>query len=665
MIKDPMFGETLPLAAVKKKKKRLTRKAILLRIGILCGLLILVSSGTIFGLVQYQQYSKDVTQAQGGVQHLRKAEAFLSKLSKNPFDSWSTDQAQREFSSALSLFQHVNSDLSALPGISASIPGIGSKVAAAQHILPLAIEISQMGVLACKTLNLLGPDLRNPMGTTGPKLTQADLIAASQNLQQIQVTLNLLISQVNHLQPNDLQLDPSLGKFVGTFRKDGPILQETLNQAQSFLAVAPAILGVNTPVNYLIEILDSTELRPGGGFIGNYGIVTLANGHVTNIHMTDVDLIDKPFEMAGHTIPYPSSYHWFDLAPGSWSFRDSNLDADFPTVARYGEQTYKQEGGKEALQGVVAITPWFIQGLLKITGPIDMRPEYNETVTAQNLIDRIHLHQLGNHHGSELIPSPDGHSSQRKRFTSYLAEHLMTHVRQITGSPSAYSSFSKLVTNSLHAKDIQIYLNPSAAENVLQHYQLAATIQALPGDSLFVVDANISPNKANDFIKYTMHDQITIDKAGNAVHHTTLSYAWVLKGQNYGLSTYRDYMHIYVPPGSVLQAQNGWQARGTSQAFGREVWMGYFTLTFGQTRVITFTWTVPSAAKLDTQGWHYRYLIQKQAGDQWNLNLQVILPTCATAIHTSSNLLAKNGHSPVSSGPLNEDKSFGIDYICS
>lgn len=659
-----IYGETQPLATVQKKK-RLTRKALFIRIGILCGLLFLLTGGIIFGLVQYQQYNKDVAQAQAGTQHLRKAETFLSQISKNPFDSWSITQAQQEFNSALSLFQQVGADLKAVPGISESIPGVGSKVVAAQHLLPLAVEVSQMGVIACKTLNLLGPDLRNPMGTTGPKLTQSDLTTAGQNLQQIQATLNLLINQVNHLQPGDLQLDPSLGKFVATFRKDGPILQDTLNQVQGILAVAPVILGVNTPANYLIEILDSTELRPGGGFIGNYGIMTLANGHITNIHMTDVDLIDKPFEMAGHTIPYPSAYRWFDLAPDSWSFRDSNLDADFPTVARYGEQTYAQEGGKEPLQGVIAITPWFIQGLLNITGPIDMRPEYNETVTAQNLVERIHLHQLGNHHGSELIPSPDGHSSQRKRFTSYLAEHLMAHIRQIVSSPSAYSKLSKLTTNSLHAKDIQVYLNSGTAEKILQHYQLASSIQASTGDSLFVVDANISPNKANDFIKYTMHDQITIDASGNAVHHTTLSYAWVLKGQNYGSSIYRDYVHVYVPPGSTLQTQNGWQSQGTGQAFGREVWMNYFTLTFGQTQVVTLIWVTPKAAQLDAQGWHYHYLLQKQAGDQWTLSLQVRLPTCTATVHTSGGLVAKGSPFAAFSGALSSDKSFDIDYRCS
>src|SRR5439155_25240470 len=172
--------------------------------------------------------------------------------------------------------------------------------------------------------------------------------------------VNLITSQVNHLQPADMQLDPRLGKMVATFHKDIPALQTWLDMAVQLLPVAPALLGISTPTNYLIEVLDSTELRPGGGFIGNYGIATFSGGLLASAHITDTYLLDRPFEAAGHSIPYPAAYTWFDLASG-WSLRDSNLDADFPTAAQYAEQNYAREGGNIPVQGVIAITPTLIQ----------------------------------------------------------------------------------------------------------------------------------------------------------------------------------------------------------------------------------------------------------------------------------------------------------------
>src|SRR5207245_3199268 len=144
------------------------------------------------------------------------------------------------------------------------------------------------------------------------------------------------VQQANQLEAGDLQFDPHLAKLFTSFRKDVPTLQEWLDSAASLLTVAPALLGVGKPVNYLIEVLDSTELRPTGGFIGNYGIATFSGGRLTSARITDVVLLDHPYALTGQRIPYPPAYSWFPnyLAWDSWSFRDSNLDAYFPTAAR-------------------------------------------------------------------------------------------------------------------------------------------------------------------------------------------------------------------------------------------------------------------------------------------------------------------------------------------
>nr|HET6905117.1 DUF4012 domain-containing protein [Ktedonobacteraceae bacterium] len=388
----------------------------------------------------------------------------------------------------------------------------------------------------------------------------------------------------------------------------------------------------------------------------------LSGGRLTAAHITDTDLLDKPFEFAGNTIPYPTAYTWFGLSPRSWSFRDSNLDADFPTAARYGEETYVQEGGKVPVQGVIAITPALIQHALAITGPINMLPEYNETVTAQNLIERIHFHQLGPGAGSELIPSPDGHSTLRKRFTELLGEHFLASVQRL---PSAgLSQLLLLVASSVRSKDLQIYFNSRIAENMLHRFHLDAAIESPASDSLFVVDANEAANKANGFIISTLDDQVTIDDEGNVIHHATLNYAWTIAGQNYGNSVYRDYVRVYLPPGSILLMQNGWEPRGTSSAFNRKVWMGFFTLSYRQTRTITLVWEVPAAASKDRSGWHYQYLIQRQAGVLWKLNLHMVLPLCGVLTNRWGGLESSDKQQAKLTQTITQDLNIGTDYVC-
>ncbi len=625
--------------------------------------------GSAFGGVQYLAYGgmyhRDAVLAQTGAAHLEKALTLLVSLRNNPLDAGVVNQAQREFAAALPAFVQINNDLKSIPGIDTFIPVFGSQLSAVLHLVPAAIGLSQAGIVGCDILNLLIERLHNPLNVQqGQGLTIADMATIGHLFRRIKTASNLAIDQVSQVHATDLLFNPHYGKIVVTIQKEIPVLQAWLDDVDRLLPVLPALLGIGTPANYLLEVLDSTELRPGGGFIGNYGILTLSAGRLKAAHITDVALLDIPFTNAGNVIHYPPAYNWFRLGQG-WSFRDSNLDPDFPTDARYAEQIYKQEGGTVPSVGVIAITPAFLQQTLEITGPIDVT-EYHEVVTAQNLVDRIHYHELGLGEASSTVPSPDGYSSLDKHFTALLAQHVLSRVRQL--SSSALAKFLQIFVSSIRSKDIQIYFNASAAENLLHLSRLDAAIQPSDKDSLFVVDANLGATKANNFIVNTLSDQVTLDAEGTAVHHTTLTYAWIIPGQRYGYPTYRDYIRIYTPPGSILDMQTGLSPVGVrfiaSQAFGHKVWAGNFTLLYGQTHIITLVWHVAHAVTKDSNGWRYQYLIQRQAGAQWKLDLQVILPSCAMVNNKWDGLVPNNSRVGLLNQSLNEDMSLGVNYVC-
>lgn len=657
--------EETPKVRIRVRRRRSRRRTRKLRMftGVLLLVLVVGSVFPLIGHEGYVHYQMDTSLAHTAISHLQKVETLLVKLPQNPFDASKVNEAQYEFAAALAPLVQLKNDLQWLPAASTSIPVYGTRLNALLHLVPLAIALSQAGETSCALLNVIISRFQNPFDSKAQGLTLGDLKVISLDLSNIEVALNVVRNEANQIQPEDLQFDPRVDKLVSILIKNLPMIQQWLTDATQLLAVAPTLLGIGTPTNYLIEVLDATELRPEGGFIGNYGIATLSGGRLTKASITDVELLDRPFEAAGNVIPFPPGYRWFDLVSG-WSLRDAGLDADFPTVARYSEQNYEREGGNIPVQGVIAITPTLIQHALLITGPIRV-PEFQETINAQNLIARIHYHQLGGviaHEGSSTIPSSDGYSSQRKRFTALLAEHFLSRIHQL--APTSLAKLLQLLVASVRTKDIQIYLNRSAGENLLQRYHIDASIQPTVDDGIFVVDANIAANKANSFITSRLEDQVTIDTQGNATHQTTLRYAWMQTGSIYGRSLYRDYVRVYVPDGSLLESADGWQARGTNESFGHEVWAGFFTLIRGQTRTITLTWIVHHAAKSNSNGWHYQYLIQRQAGTQWALYLQVRLPICATQINTwGAHVLYRKQIASLSQ-ILNEDVNLEMDYIC-
>jgi Protein of unknown function (DUF4012) len=625
-------------------------------------LLSIVGSG--LSMVGYEtsnaHYQRDLSLAHLGIQHLQMAEMQLKALPTNPFDTQTVGQAQRQFAAASLAFVQVNGDLKSLPGFLVSTPVYGSRLRTALGLLPIAIELSQAGSNSCNVLNLLIARLGNPMNGSRQGLTMADLSVIEDNFQQIKLALNLAIDQFNHIPSGDLQIEPGLSKYSVTFQQGIPLLQTWLQTAEKFLPIVSTLIGVGTPANYLIEILDSTELRPGGGFLGSYGIATLSGGHLMAATLSDSYLLDKAYKATGHSVPFPPAYAWFDLA-SNWGLRDSNLDADFPTDARYAEEIYQREGGKIPVQGVIAITPALMEQALVVTGPISV-PEYHELVTSKNLLDRIHYHLLGSGYEGGNIASPDGLSSVNQHFVALLAKHFMARVHQLPGP--AISKLLQLTINSVHSKDLQIYLNSNTAESVLQSRHMDASIQSPVGDSLFVVDANIAPNKANSLITSILDDQVTIDTHGNAIHHTTIRYAWVMNGQVYGSPLYRDYVRVYVPTDSTLQKQDGWQPRGASQAFDRKVWAGFFTLSYGQTQTITLNWMAPGVVTKDVKGWHYRDLIQRQAGSLRRIDLRVTLPACAVISNKRSGLVSSHIPAVTLNQSLNKDMNLGVDYVC-
>ncbi|HZO71096.1 MAG TPA: DUF4012 domain-containing protein [Ktedonobacteraceae bacterium] len=660
---SPTAPATVPTKEQPRRRHWL-KKSVVINSLLLCALLLFDTSVAAFGFQTVRHYYADyqhyLAVARSGIQHLQTAEKDLAAYPQNPLDNQQVILAQREFSAAQANFTQLSDGLKALPGALTAVPVYGARLNSALRVVPLALEVTKAGLIGCDILNLLTDRFHTMLATKSQSLTATDIDAVRANLQQLKQIFSLVSSQVDHLSPADLQLDPRLGKLVAAFHQYVPVLLTAFDDIGTLLPVIPTLLGIGNSTNYLIEIMDISELRPGGGFIGNYGILTVLNGRQVAAHITDVDLLDKPFEAAGNVIPFPPAYQWFDIANGNWGLRDTNLDADFPTVARYSEQNYIREGGQTHFEGVIAITPTLIQNLLTVTGPIAV-PEYHETITAQNLTDRIHYYQLGSASGSDVIAAADGKSSQRKHFTAVLAEHFIARFRQIP--VSNMGSVIQIITKALRTKDIQIYFNSPVAESFLQHFDVDSAIQAPNSDSLFIVDANIAASKANQFMIDKLDDQVTLDAQGNALHTTKISYAWTIPGPIYGNATYRDYARIYVPPGSVLQSQDGWQTRGTSKAFGRTVWAGFFTMTFGQTRVITLHWLVPKAATKDATGWHYAYLLQHQAGTRWSVDVHITLPTCALVKHTSAPLKPDSNQSITASAyTLDEDTTMNVDY---
>jgi hypothetical protein len=404
-----------------------------------------------------------------------------------------------------------------------------------------------------------------------------------------------------------------------------------------------------------------------------------------------VDLLDQHYK----GISLPPQFSWFTSGGSNLGFRDSNLDADFPSDSVRAIKEYNAEYGSALLsnksgpitqfQGVIAITPWLIANALKLTGPITV-PYFGTVVHDYDLIHWIHYWQLtpllG---GSDTQIDPACGSSYRKAFTCYLFKAFLSKLSAVSGSN--FGGLGKLLISSIHTKDIQIYLTAPGAEAMLLHNDLASALNApKSGDGLMVVDANIDGIKANNYMNYTWNDQTSLDSSGNATHHLVLTYQYpfskdavadahasssaVCSASAYGFC-YQDYLRIYIPASSKIISRldslslTQWQQPLQSSEFGMTVIQGLIYLPMRQTPfTVSLSWTVPHAAVQTSGGWLYQYAVEKQSGITWPMDVSLTLPSCAQVYGSLQGFTTPTAHSAVVKEPLATDVTLSLQYTC-
>ncbi len=681
-------------SAIKQQKRILsTRKGRIIS-AIVAASLLLGMFGTI-GLA-YAEYHHVKSQTTVALADLKAAEVDLKTLQTDPFNTTAITAAHDNLAQANAAFVQMNDTLQHIPGVLGITPIVGSKISSVLQLGPIAVEATQAGMLGCDILSILAPALKNPLATNIPGLTSADMNTVQSKFSTVYSLVSTMLGQVQNLPPSAASLDPRLGSLLGTLSGNLPAFEQGLQDVKNVVTDLPQLLGVGKPANYLLEVMDSTELRPGGGFIGNLGAITLSGGRMQGKpQIKDVDLLDKHDCALG--INLPANLSWFTSGcPTTLLFQDSNLLGDFPSDAARALTLYTVADGSSVLdnnsagpiktfQGVIAVTPQLIANAMAITGNITL-PQYGGlVVTPQNMSNEIHYYQL---HpglgGSDTQIDPTCGSSQRKVFTCYLFKAFLSKLGQ--ASSTNFGALGKLVENAIHSKDIQLYFSNARDEALLQHHDLASAINApKTGDGLMVVDANIDGVKANNFINYTWNDKISIDSAGNATHHLVLTYdyashdvqaaianSYPSHAANVGCPSvcYQDYVRIYIPsqsnhisPSDNLDSLGG--APTTTSEFNMAVVQGLIFLPIGEKFTVSTSWTVPNAAVQTGNGWLYQDTIQKQAGISWPINETVTLPSSCTGIPTSSQGFTKvSGDSAVATEPLMADTTISLQYAC-
>jgi hypothetical protein len=350
---------------------------------------------------------------------------------------------------------------------------------------------------------------------------------------------------------------------------------------------------------YLVLLQNNYELRPGGGFLGQYAVVKVKDGAVVSEFVEDANLLDQRIT-AKVTPPYPFARK---MQIKNWKFRDSNFSPDFPTNVEKAEYFYRLAGGHEKFDGVVAINAEVLNHTLELTGPVTptgysttFRPE-DAALTLEEVVEKNYL--------GENVPAEA--KQNRKAIMKRLASDLIDRLTTLNNVPKV----SELVLRELREKNVMLSFTDPELQGLVESVHWDGRVnQDWSKDYLMLVDANMGALKTDFHIKRAL--DYTVDFTGDKPL-ATLVYTYQ-NNAPYGdwrTSDYHTYLRAYVPKGSTYLDRFMINSVLTNEEFGKTYFGGFVDVEIGQKDVTTtLKYELPESIKPED----YELLIQKQSG---------------------------------------------------
>lgn len=374
---------------------------------------------------------------------------------------------------------------------------------------------------------------------------------------------------------------------------------ETKADLQTLLAIADTLLHTDGETKtFLILFQNNLELRPGGGFIGSFGILKVKDGSVMEFQVHDTgnfdgripDIVPAPYPM-----PETLRVKWLKL-------RDSNYSPDFTTNAAKAEEFYRLGQGGEQFDGVVGITTNVLASFLKVTGPVEV-PGYPGVYGSDNAVLDLEYQVEQGFVGQNID------RGERKSIMNALGRAILDKAKDLSLAKK-YELF-ETVLDDLHRKDIQLAFKEKELQERVERSGWSGRMdRTWQDDYLLAVDANLSALKTD----YKMKRRIdyTVDLRPSEPSATAVvTYTHTGKTKDYMTRDYQTFLRLYVPDGSWLKRVSG---NTTPVVYGSELGKKSFgvlvQVPLGTEKSVTFEYVLPK--NIDASA--YDLKIQKQPG---------------------------------------------------
>ena len=375
-----------------------------------------------------------------------------------------------------------------------------------------------------------------------------------------------------------------------------PVDSQQKEELNTLLEVLPMITEDNQEKTFLILFQNNLELRPGGGFIGSFGIVKTKGEKIISVETHDTNIVDDRIS-SGISMPYPMEEM---LNVKNWELRDSNWSPDFEENAKKAEYFYHLEQGTEEFDGVIAISTDLLPTFLEITGPVKLA-DYPGEYNSENVITKLE-YQV-----EKGYKEQDIEKGKRKYVIKELASEILKRAQNLSWDEK--KKLILAVEKHLNKKDVMFYFKDPAIQAKFEELGWAGRVDDFDGDYLMMVDANLGALKTDAVIERSFEYTIDLSKE-KPWANLKITYNNTARARDWMTSDYKDYLRVYVPEGSWLYDSKNIEV----EKFGNELGKKYFGMIIfvpiDQSKTIELNYDLPEDFDVE----NYDLLIQKQSG---------------------------------------------------
>lgn len=447
---------------------------------------------------------------------------------------------------------------------------------------------------------------------------------------------------------------PSWNKELKDTRIKIHRITSAIELTQRFFPYFDSIFAQNATKRYLLLFANNMELRPGGGFIGSFGIVTIQNYTIKDIKVYDV--YDADGQLQAHIRPpEPIQEH---LNQPHWFLRDSAFSPDF--YENYEQATYFLEKtmNYEDFDGVLLITTTAVQNILRSVGDVYL-PDYKETINADNFYLKTQLYAE-----DEFFPG----SRQKQTFVSVAMNQLLQAL------PSADPLLLyEMIQKSFDEKQIVAYFEePELQQQLDSMYWSGRTISPKctsdnPNcivDYIFPYDANLGVNKANYYVTRSQQVSSTISPTGDVLTKYTVIYKNDSFKDVFPGGRYKNYFQVLIPRSARITSVTIDDKEIKNFDVSRNQYTNVGLLAEVEPQSITkVTVSYLISQPISTGSSIYQLIVQKQIGSaNSDFQLSVTLPENVYVVNKNFSPIVKD-NKILYNTTLSADKIFYIEFF--